>query len=182
VSESPSPNRKYVLFGAFLVLSLALDQWTKGLAREFLKPRGAFNPKTIIPNYFDLRYSENPGVAFGMLQQLPGGRLVLTLLAVLAFVLVIAYLRKTEAGATRVHVALGLVGGGALGNVYDRVVFGRVTDFIVWHVKQHEWPAFNVADAALCVGVGLLMLDMLLTRPAKAEQSTKDSTTPASSA
>jgi signal peptidase II len=179
VSETPSPSRKYVLFGTFLVLSLALDQWTKSLAREFLKPRGAFNPKTIIHNYFDLRYSENPGVAFGMLQQLPGGRLVLTLLAVLAFALVIAYLRKTEAGATRVHVALGLVGGGALGNVYDRVVYGRVTDFIVWHVKQHEWPAFNIADAALCVGVGLLMLDMLLTRPAK---STEQSTKPASSA
>jgi signal peptidase II len=172
---SASPNRKYVVFAAFLGLSLALDQWTKNLARDLLRPRGSFNPKTIVEHYFDLRYSENPGVAFGMLQQLPGGRLVLTLLAVLAFVLVVAYLRKTEVGATRVHVALGLVGGGALGNVYDRVVYGKVTDFIVWHVKQHEWPAFNVADAALCVGVGLLMLDMFLTRPEK-------SSTPASSA
>jgi signal peptidase II len=167
-----SANRKYILFGVFMALSLALDQWTKSLAREFLKGRAA---KTVVQHYFDLRYSENPGVAFGMLQQLPGGRLVLTLLAVLAFVLVIAYLRKTEAGASRVHVALGLVGGGALGNVYDRVVYGRVTDFIVWHVKLHEWPAFNIADAALCVGVGLLMLDMFLSRPEK-------STTPASSA
>ena len=171
---SAGESRRYVLFGAFMALSLALDQWTKGLAREYLKPRGSFNPKVIIEGYFDLRYSENTGVAFGMLQQLPGGRLVLTLLAVLAFVLVVAYLRKTETAATRVHVALGLVGGGALGNVYDRVVYGRVTDFIVWHVKKHEWPAFNIADAALCVGVGLLMLDMLLTRPEK-------STTPASS-
>jgi len=169
---SAGANRKYVLFGAFLALSLVLDQWTKSVARASLRGHAA---KTVVENYFDLRYSENPGVAFGMLQQLPGGRLVLTLLAVLAFVLVIAYLRKTEAGASRVHIALGLVGGGALGNVYDRVVYGRVTDFIVWHVKQHEWPAFNIADAALCVGVGLLMLDMLLTRPEK-------STTPASSA
>lgn len=175
MSGRESMSRRYVLFGAFLALSVVLDQWTKNLAREFLKPRGPFNPKTVIANYFDLRYSENEGVAFGMLQHMPGGRYVLTGLAVLAFVLVIAYLRKTEMGASRVHVALGLVGGGALGNVYDRVKYGKVTDFIVWHVKQHEWPAFNIADAALCVGVGLLMLDMLLTRPEK-------SSTPASSA
>jgi len=131
----------------------------------------AFNPKVVIDGFFKLRYSENPGVAFGMLQQVPGGRLWLTLLAVVAFVLVIFYLRSTEAKATRMHVALGLVGGGALGNVIDRVVYGRVTDFIVWHYKVHEWPAFNIADAALCVGVGLMVLDMFLNRPAAASSS-----------
>ena len=88
-------------------------------------------------------------------------------MALAAFGLVIYYLRKTEDHATRLHVALGLVGGGAIGNLIDRVLYGRVTDFIVWHVKEHEWPAFNIADAALCIGVGLMLLDMLLTRPAK---------------
>jgi signal peptidase II len=169
---SPSPSRKYVLFGAFTALSLVLDQWTKIMARASLKPLGPFNPKVVIDGFFNLRYSENPGVAFGMLQQLPGGRLLLTLLAVVAFVLVIAYLRKTEPDAARLHVALGLVGGGALGNVIDRVAYGRVTDFIVWHVKEHEWPAFNVADAALCVGVALMVIDMVRTRPPAAASST----------
>ena len=75
----------------------SLDQWTKVLARDVLRPRGPFNPKVIIHGFFDLRYAENPGVAFSMLQDLPGGRLLLTLLAVAAFVLVIAYLRKTPA-------------------------------------------------------------------------------------
>jgi signal peptidase II len=171
VSTSASASRKYVLFGVFLALSLGLDQWTKALARSALRPLSPYRPKVIIDGFFSLRYSENPGVAFGMLQQMPGGRLVLTLLAVVAFVLVLTYLRKTEAAATRLHVALGLVGGGALGNVIDRIAYGRVTDFIVWHVKQHEWPAFNVADAALCVGVALMVLDMLLTRPAAAASS-----------
>jgi signal peptidase II len=55
------------------------------------------------------------------------------------------------------------VGGGAIGNLIDRIAYGKVTDFIVWHIKDHEWPAFNVADAALVVGVGLMALDMLLT-------------------
>lgn len=155
-------RRKYVLFTVFMALSLALDQWTKTLAREVLRPRGPFNPKVIIPGYFDLRYAENPGVAFSMLQDLPAGRLLLTLLAVAAFVLVIAYLRKTPVESTRLHVALGLVGGGAIGNLVDRAMYGKVTDFIVWKKGIHEWPAFNIADAALCVGVGLMLLDMII--------------------
>jgi signal peptidase II len=53
------------------------------------------------------------------------------------------------------------VGGGAIGNLVDRVMYGRVTDFIVWKYHGHEWPAFNIADAALCIGVGLMLLDML---------------------
>jgi len=157
-------RRKYVLFGVFAALSLVLDQWTKALAREFLRPRGPMNPKVIVQNYFDLRYAENPGVAFSMFQDLPGGRVLLTVLAVAAFAMVITYLRRTPTKASRLHVALGLIGGGAIGNLVDRVVFGRVTDFIVWKKGNVEWPAFNVADAALCVGVGLMLLDMYLTR------------------
>jgi signal peptidase II len=155
-------RRKYFLFSLFAVLSLVLDQWTKVMARDDLRPRGPFNPKVVIPGFFDLRYAENPGVAFSMLQDLPGGRILLTLLAVVALVVVIAYLRKTPAEATRVHIALGLVGGGAIGNLVDRVMYGKVTDFIVWKKGIHEWPAFNIADAALCVGVGLILLDWII--------------------
>jgi signal peptidase II len=155
-------RRKYVLFSVFAVVSLLLDQWTKVMARDVLRPRGPFNPKVIVEGYFDLRYAENPGVAFSMLQDIPGGRVLLTLLAIGAFLVVIAYLRKTPVEATRVHVALGLVGGGAIGNLVDRVMYGKVTDFIVWKKGIHEWPAFNIADAALCVGVGLILLDWIL--------------------
>ena len=71
----------------------------------------------------------------------------------------------------RLMIGLGLVGGGAIGNVIDRVAFGKVTDFVVWKWHTHEWPTFNVADAALCVGVGLLFLD--LGRQAKDEKAKK---------
>ena len=155
-------RRKYVLFTVFAVVSLLLDQWTKVMARDVLRPRGPFNPKVIIQGFFDLRYAENPGVAFSMFQDLPGGRFLLTLLAVVALVVVIAYLRKTPLEASRVHIALGLVGGGAIGNLIDRVMYGKVTDFIVWKKGIHEWPAFNIADAALCIGVGLILLDWIL--------------------
>ena len=166
-----SPARKYVLFGIFAVISIGFDQWTKALARDALRPLGPYRPKVVIDGFFKLRYSENRGVAFGMLQEMTGGRVVLTLMAVGAFALVLYYLRKSEAHATRLHVALGLVGGGAIGNLIDRLMYGRVTDFIVWHVKDHEWPAFNIADAALCVGVGLMVLDMIKPRAAAASSS-----------
>jgi signal peptidase II len=170
-ARAVSPARKYVLFGIFAVVSILLDQWTKILARDTLRPLGPYNPKVVIQGFFKLRYSENPGVAFGMFQEMTGGRLVLTLMAVGAFALVIYYLRKTDAKATRLHVALGLVGGGAIGNLIDRVAYGRVTDFIVWHVKDHEWPAFNIADAALCIGVALMVIDMMKPRPAATSPS-----------
>jgi signal peptidase II len=155
-------RRKYFLFSVFMLISLVLDQWTKVMARADLRPRGPFNPKVIVNGYFDLRYAENPGVAFSMLQDLPGGRGLLTLLAIAAFALVLVYLRKTPVESSRLHIALGLVGGGAIGNLIDRMLYGKVTDFIVWKVGVHEWPAYNIADAALCVGVGLILLDMIL--------------------
>src|SRR5438046_2828644 len=134
-------NRKYVIFGVLGALTIALDQWTKVLARHALRPLG-HQSKVVIDGFFNLRYSENTGVAFGMFQQLAGGRILLTLVALVAFVLVLHYLRKTDDGHTRMHAALGLVGGGAIGNLIDRIMYGRVTDFIVWHIKDHEWPAF----------------------------------------
>ena len=82
----------------------------------------------------------------------------------MAFVLVLYYLRKTRARDTRLHVALGLVGGGAIGNL------DRPHDVRQGHRlhrlegTRHEWPAFNIADAALCIGVGLMVLDMFVDR------------------
>jgi len=167
--DAPASSRRYAVFGVLATVSLVLDQWTKMLARADLKPAGPFHPKVIIENYFMLRYSENPGVAFGMLQSLSGGRIVLTLLAIAALVMVLAYLRQTDPRATRVHAALGLIGGGAIGNLVDRAMFGRVTDFIVWHVREHEWPAFNIADAAITIGV-LALLYVLEGPPSRADR------------
>jgi signal peptidase II len=159
-----STKVRNLLFGLAGVLSIVLDQWTKVLARTHLKPLGPWRTKVIVQNYFDLRYSENTGVAFGMGQTLPGGRIILTLVALGALLLVGYYLKRSGPRQFRLHLALGLVGGGAIGNLIDRIAFGRVTDFIVWHVGTHEWPAFNIADAALVVGVALMALDMLVDK------------------
>jgi signal peptidase II len=170
-------RRKYVVFGVLGALVIALDQWTKILARHHL-PQLGHRGRDVVANFFKLRFSENTGVAFGMLQSMPGGRILLTLVALGAFLLVLHYLRKTDPDHLRLHVALGLVGGGAVGNLIDRIMYGRVTDFIVWYYRDHEWPAFNIADAALVVGVALMAIDMIgaskATAPAPAAVDGKD--------
>jgi len=167
-------TRKLVLFGALGALMIGLDQWTKVLAREVLAPLSPWQTRTVIDGFFKLRYSENTGVAFGMLQTIPGGRILLTLVAAAAFVLVLYYLRRTDDRDVRMQAALGLVGGGAIGNLVDRVLYGRVTDFIVWYVGKHEWPAFNIADAALVAGVALMAIDMLRPRAGAAPSPRAD--------
>jgi signal peptidase II len=155
-------RRKYVLFGVMAAVAVALDQWTKSLAREHVKPLG-YAGKTIIDRYFVLRYSENTGVAFGMLQTLPGGRVILAVIAAAALTLVLYYLKRTDSSQVRLQLALGLVGGGAIGNLTDRIAHGGVTDFLVFNLgfwPLNPWPAFNIADAALVVGVGLMAIDM----------------------
>ena len=160
---------KYRWFAFVFALSLALDQGSKIWARQVLKP---IYPavKSVIPGFFDLRYSENPGSAFGLFRGVPGARYLLFVVGIVALVFVASYLRKAPAGARRLGAELGLLAGGALGNVIDRVASGRVTDFIVWRAGAHEWPTFNIADAALVVGVIGLLFDM---RPEEAKTKPK---------
>jgi signal peptidase II len=151
-------------FGLTAALSLGLDQWTKALAREDLRPRGPLLPEVIVEGHFELRYGENPGGAFNLLQEAPGGGLLFALLAAAIVALVVFYLRKTRSAGARPRVALGLVVGGAAGNLAERALYGRVTDFIVWKIGRYPLPAFNLADAALCAGVGLFALHLILSR------------------
>jgi lipoprotein signal peptidase len=150
---------KYKVFILAFVLSLAVDQATKVWARAELRPKYP-EVVTVIPGFWDMRYSENPGSAFGLFRGLPGARYLLFVIGIGALVVVGSYLRKADPGARRLSAELGLLAGGALGNIVDRVAFGRVTDFVVWKVGTHEWPTFNVADAALVVGVVGLLFDM----------------------
>ncbi len=150
---------KYRWFVIVFTLSLVLDQGSKIWARRALRPIYP-TVKTVIPGFFELRYSENPGSAFGLFRGVPGARYLLFVVGIGALVIVATYLRKAAPAARRLGAELGLLAGGALGNVIDRITYGRVTDFIVWRVGAHEWPTFNIADAALVVGVIGLLFDM----------------------
>ncbi len=167
---------KYRWFVIAFVVALALDQGSKMWARHALKPIYP-SVMSIIPGYFELRYSENPGSAFGLFRGLPGARYLLFAVGIAALFIVANILRRAKPDAMRLAMELGLLAGGALGNVIDRVLYGRVTDFVVWRYGMHEWPTFNIADAALVVGViGLILDPQLADRGRKTNlKSTKKS-------
>ncbi|MDB4969415.1 MAG: peptidase [Myxococcales bacterium] len=157
---------RFVAFTVTAAFALAFDQLTKIWARHVLLP---IYPRVarVIPGYWEMRYSENPGAAFGFLRNVPGALYFFSVIAVAISIGAIFYLRKTELRHPwRVGAWLGFVVGGALGNAFDRVAFHHVTDFVVWKIGTHEWDTFNVADAALVVGIAGLLLD---SRPAKAD-------------
>jgi signal peptidase II len=128
----------------------------------------------VLEDYWHFRYVENPGAAWGLFGNLPEGArqtfFHVVSLAALAFILSMYW--KLEPGQRMVQLALALVTGGALGNYVDRLLRGYVIDFIDWHWRNQpgmRWPTFNVADAAICVGVALMLLDSFRVRRPAAE-------------
>jgi signal peptidase II len=152
-------DRRRWIFVVSAAFALAFDQLTKIWARHALLPIYP-RVKTVIARYWEFRYSENPGAAFGLLRDTPGARFVFVLVALAIAIGAFLYLKRaTLRRPLRVAAELGLVVGGALGNAFDRLAFGRVTDFVVWRAGHHEWDTFNVADAALVVGIIGLLID-----------------------
>ncbi|WGF87111.1 signal peptidase II [Marinivivus vitaminiproducens] len=132
-------------------LVLALDLATKTMVLAWLREPVALAP------FANLVVVWNEGVSFGMLGD--AGPLVLIGLAGVITALLVVWLSRTS--ELFLASALGLVIGGAVGNVIDRLRFGAVLDFLDLHVAGYHWPAFNVADSAICIGAGLLLLDGL---------------------
>ena len=139
---------------------LVLDQLAKYCALQRL-PLG--RPSTVIDGFFSLTLVLNPGLAFGMLASTPTGwRWLVALLSIGALaVLAVVGLRMLPGGGRLTPLALGLIFGGAVGNLIDRGRFGAVVDFLDFYWRGYHWPAFNVADSAITVGVALLALRML---------------------
>ncbi len=149
--------------GAYLAVSLAvlfLDQWTKGIVTRTME---VHQSKTVIADVFDLTYVRNSGAAFGLFASVDSAvkAIVLNSVAVVVFLIVSAYALRSSHRSVRLQVGLALILGGAVGNLLDRVRFGYVVDFLDFSVSGHHWPAFNVADSAICIGVAVLFLDML---------------------
>jgi signal peptidase II len=167
--EEPTQMNKWVRFAIPGTLALICDQVTKQWARAALSPEGSGRMRSIIGRTLTLHYAENPGIAFSMFRNMNGGRFILAALALAALVMVLKYLRGTDPTQRRLHIALGLIAGGAVGNLIDRIIYARVVDFIVVDLDvwpANPWPVFNVADVVLCVGVGLIALDIFRARRA----------------
>ena len=133
------------------------DQLTKAMVRRIVIARGTID---VISGYFQITYAENTGAAFGMFR---GRNSIFVVVSLLAIIFIFAYYRQFKASKW-MRVSLGLLLGGAIGNLTDRILFHYVTDFIRikwWLLRWRWWPSFNIADAAVCVGAIMLILGML---------------------
>lgn len=130
-----------------------LDQLTKYLV-------DTFQPNiVVIPGFFNLTYIKNAGAAFGIFQ---GKQTFLIGVSLLAIGLLLFLLLHEREEKTGLLLALALILGGTCGNLIDRIRSGVVIDFLLFYIKQYQWPAFNVADSSISIGVGVLILVTLL--------------------
>ena len=148
--------RRWKIFAITGVLTIVFDLWSKSWAEGAL---GNGEIISVIENFWDWRLSYNTGSAFGMFHSMGSARIFLSVVGLFALGFVVYMQQKAEDKQTWMALALGGIAGGAIGNLYDRILYGKVTDFIVWRYYDAQWPTFNIADAALCVGVGILLLD-----------------------
>jgi len=142
---------------------IALDAWSKWLVSTHVDLHDAI---TLIPNLFQLVHVRNTGAAFGIGANAESHivPLMLNIGAIGVFFVVVAYAFRTAVTDRLLQIGLHLILGGAIGNLIDRFRLGYVVDFLDvylnWGGQAHHWPAFNVADSAICIGIGLLFLDM----------------------
>ncbi|PVZ11317.1 MULTISPECIES: signal peptidase II [unclassified Pseudomonas] len=145
------------------VLVVVIDQFSKAWFEGHL---GLYEQIVVIPDLFSWTLAYNTGAAFSFLADHSGWqRWLFALIAVVVSVILVVWLKRLGKGDTWLAIALALVLGGALGNLYDRMVLGHVIDFILVHWKDTwRFPAFNVADSAITVGAIMLALDMLKSK------------------
>lgn len=146
----------------WIVLSVILfDQATKLLADTYLNYR---QPIAIIP-MFNLTLVYNPGAAFSFLSEAGGWqRWFFIVLSITISIVLIIWLQKLTADQKLQTISIALILGGALGNLIDRSIYGHVIDFLDVYYQQHHWPAFNIADSAICIGAFLLIIDSFKNR------------------
>ncbi|MBK9031324.1 MAG: signal peptidase II [Myxococcales bacterium] len=166
--------RRWKIFLIVAMITLVADHASKYWARNSLDthPAGCAIPadivahkcvgvkETVIDGYWDWRLSFNPGSAFGLFDSQDGARVFLSIVGILAVAAMVFMVKKAKDEQRLLAIALGLVAGGAVGNLLDRMYFGVVTDFVLWHYHAKEWPVFNVADVALVIGVGMMFFDV----------------------
>ena len=167
--HADSHPRRIVWFYTIAAAVVALDQLTKLAARQYL----SFDqPRTVIPGFFDLKLSYNSGAAFGIMPNWAPLFIIAGLVAVFAIV----RLRRAGASSPALSVGLGLLLGGAIGNLIDRLASpsGEVTDFLSLHLtlgdRIYAWPTFNVADIAIVCGIAAVFFYVYVIEKRRAER------------
>lgn len=156
-------SSRYRIVSLLALIVLVLDQITKLWVAATLP---LWTSHTVIPGFFNLVHVLNPGAAFGFLSDLDAAWRPYFFLAATALVIVlILHLLRTVPREDRIlFAALGLILGGALGNLADRIRLGGVIDFLDFHIGQYHWPAFNIADITISAGAVLLLVAVYRNR------------------
>lgn len=140
------------------ILVLGLDRITKILAKTFLTFQ---EPHPVMP-FFNLTLSYNRGSAFSFLDSQSGWQgYFFGSIAILVSIIILVVLKRSDAKQKWLNIAFALILGGALGNLWDRLSYGHVIDFIQWYAGNLYWPTFNIADSAVCVGAVMLAIDAI---------------------
>ena len=161
---------------AVAALVAASDQLSKfALLRHFGETACARHQETVSP-FLDLVLTCNAGVSFGLLNRTGVPSLILSVAAALIIVVLVFWLSRVR--ASFLAAAIGLIIGGAIGNVVDRLRFGAVIDFLYFHAGSWYWPAFNLADSAICLGVAAMLLDGTLLRRAASQAKGREDLSP----
>jgi len=158
---------------AYLLLALVvilLDRWTKHVVAQRIR---LYSHIQVIPGFFRLTHTENTGAAFSLFADSPApwktGMLIT--FSAIALVVVAVLLWKNHYTHVVTGIGLSLIMGGAVGNLWDRLARGRVVDFLLFYYKRYEWPVFNLADSAIVIGAGLLVLEILFHKASSGEES-----------
>jgi signal peptidase II len=139
-----------------------LDQLSKAVVLAWFAERPPGGRETVT-SFFNLALTYNRGISFGLFNGGAGANaLVFSFIAAAIVAVLVYWLNRTS--SPLLAVAIGLVIGGAVGNVIDRLRLGAVVDFLDFHAGSLHWPAFNLADSAICIGVAAMLLDGLLLR------------------
>lgn len=153
------------MFYYFLILSIFLaDQLTKLIIKKNMI---VYQSKEVIKGFFNITYIHNKGAIFGFLahSQNPYISLFLMLASLGALALIVYYFIKIPSEEKNLKISFSLILGGAVGNLFDRVVQGYVIDFLDFHIRKFHWPAFNLADASITIGALFLIFILLTGKP-----------------
>ncbi len=157
----PMRPKKYLMWLGLAALIVVLDWWTKHLASQHLE---LYRPVELT-SWLNMTLAHNTGAAFSFLASAGGWqRWFFSIVAVVISVVLLIWLWRLPNRSRLLPTALSLVLGGAIGNLIDRVRFGYVVDFIDVHYAGYHWPAFNVADSAIVIGVILILIEGFLPR------------------
>ena len=162
-------NRKALISLTCTALAVVvLDQASKDLVLQNISPGEMV---AVVPGIFNLTLNFNPGVAFGLFASMPEAQrqIAIGFTTVLALSVVAYLFMRDFRHDLKAQVALSLVVGGAIGNLIDRLQHGHVVDFLDFYWRSYHWPAFNLADSSICVGVTFLVLYSLLSPAPKSE-------------